>query len=98
MKKEFRLKHNDGKYEFMETGKPGINFVVESTSLKFDIKAYYSVFFENVNEKIEIDIVNDISAKDGTEIGKVGHHIFSTIKEITDKICTKLNEEYFSKT
>lgn len=98
MKKEFRLKHNSGKYEFTETAKPGTNFVVDSASLKFDIKDYYSVFFEDVNEKIKIDIVNDISAKDGTEIGKVGHHVFTTVKEITDKICTKLNEEYFSKT
>jgi hypothetical protein len=98
MKKEFRLKHNSGKYEFLETGKLGTNFVVDSASLKFDIKDYYSVFFEDVNEKIEIDIINDISDGDGTEIGKAGHHVFTTVKEITDKICTKLNEEYFSKT
>jgi len=98
MKKEFRLTHNNGKYEFIETGKLGTKFVVESASLKFDIKDYYSVFFEDVNEKIEIDIVNEISVKDGTEIEKVGHHIFSTIKEITDKTCAKLNGEYFTKT
>jgi hypothetical protein len=42
MKKEFRLKHNEGKYEFMESGKPGTNFVVEGTSLRFDIKAVVS--------------------------------------------------------
>jgi hypothetical protein len=98
MKKEFRLKHNSGKYEFLETGKLGTNFVVDSASLKFDIKDYYSVFFEDVDEKIEIDIVNDISGKEGTDIGKVGYHIFTTVKEITDKICAKLNEEYFTKT
>jgi hypothetical protein len=98
MKKEFRLTHNNGKYEFMKTGKSGTSFTIESASLKFDIKDYYRVFFEDVSEKIEIDIVNDISAKDGAEIGKVGHHIFITIKEVTDKICAKLNEEYFTKT
>ena len=97
MKKEFRLTYNNGKYEFIETGKLGIIFAVESASLKFDIKDYYSVFFEDVNEKIEIDIVNEIS-KDGTEIEKMGHHIFSTVKEITDKTCSKLNGEYFTKT
>lgn len=98
MKKEFRLTHNNGKYEFMKTGKSGVTFAIDTASLKFDIKDYYKVFFEDVNEKIEIDITNNIADEDGVEIGKVGQHIFSTVKEITDKICSKLNEEYFTKT
>jgi hypothetical protein len=98
MKREFRLTYSDGQYKFKETTALGKDFAIDGSSLKFEIKDYYSAFFEDVNEKIEINMINDISGKSAGDNKKTGDHIFKTVKDITDKTCAKLNEEYFAKT
>lgn len=95
MKKEFKLEYNDNQYILTDASNQNKRFIIERGNLQFDTKDYYSNFFDDVNEMIDIKIINEIVSDDG-EVYRIGNYIYTVMNEITGEICTKLNKECFS--
>ena len=99
MKKEFEFKYKDRK--FFITKKEGSDeecFSIDVDNLQFDIKKFYEGLFIDIDEYIEMEIVDDCNFPEDGDliIRKKAKHVFDSVKEITQEICLKLNQQCFS--
>lgn len=100
MKKEFLLRYIEGKFIVTKKGDSNEEcFSIDEDNLQFDTKRFYEGLFLDVNEYIEMELIDECNFIEGNDpsIQKKAKHVYNSIKDITQEICLKLNEQCFTK-
>lgn len=89
MKKTYKFTYEDGNFIFRYTRPDNKEepLVIDSTKMELDTQKFYQLFFQDVDDAIEIVFE---SALDQTEIDshivKRGNRVFNTIKDLYSEI------------
>ena len=97
MKKTYNLGYEQGNY-YLEYSMPENNegkLLIDEKTMELDSVKFYKMFFEKVNEKIEIKICNIIDEDVDEKIRKKGQRVVETIQALTDDICNEINKKCF---
>jgi molybdopterin/thiamine biosynthesis adenylyltransferase len=98
MRKEFEFKFKEEKFIIKKKDSDEECFSIDINNLQFDIRKFYEGVFVDVNEHIEIEIVNEcnFSENDAQNIVKKADYVYNSLIDITQNICSRLNEVCFT--
>lgn len=95
MKKTFNFRETDREY-VLESTNPNAKkepFKIEKENMEFNTSEFYYYVFEDVNNIVEIEIINQ--TEDSGD--KYARLTYQTIKEICEGVAEKLNKKLIEK-
>ena len=95
MKKTFNFKETDKEY-ILESTNPNATkepFKIQKENMEFNTSEFYYYVFEDVNNIIEVEIINQ--TEDSSD--KYARLTYQTIKEICEGVSEKLNAKLMEK-
>ena len=95
MKKTFNFKETDTEY-VLENTNPNVKkepFKIQKDNMVFDTSAFYYYVFEDVDNIVEIEVINQ--TEDSGD--KYARLTYQTIKEICEGVVEKLNKKLIEK-
>ena len=95
MKKTFNFRETDREY-VLESTNPNAKkepFKIKKENMEFNTSEFYYYVFEDVNNIIEIEIINQTEGS----VDKYARLTYQTIKEICEGVVEKLNNKLIEK-
>lgn len=99
MTKTYNFKFEDEMYKLVFNNPEDKRepLIIDPSVMQFDTQYFYEYIFQDVNEKLVLNIENQMNEKsmDGV-LYKKGLRIFKVIKELGEKITEEINKQCFS--
>ena len=98
MTKTYKFNYNEGDYVLMysnpnEKDNP---FSISEDTMQFDTKHFYEYVFQDVKEKLDLKIVNEMDENVlDPKVYKKGLRVYKTIEELCDQITKEINKKCF---
>lgn len=99
MTKTYKFNYEQGKYTLMYSNPKARKedaFTIDGDSMEFDTKKFYEYVFQDVKEKLDLKIINEMDESIvGDKIWKKGGRVYNIIQEMCEQIVQKMNEQCF---
>jgi hypothetical protein len=91
MKRQVSFEETAEAYRFALVEDESKAFEISKSTLEFNSKAFYEIFFKGLHEAPDYELVES-----ATKLEKTSKHVYSTVSNIFKSTCAKINPVWFS--